>query len=104
MTNRPPHSRLARIGRAAILGVAVATAASVVSVAGPADAAAPAAPRSGAAHGPRTPDLGPNVVILDPSMPTAEIKAKLDAINAQQIDAEMGTTRYAVLFKPGTYG
>ena len=50
------------------------------------------------------PDFGPNVTIFDPSMPVSEIQATLDAIHAQQVDAEMGTNRYALLFKPGVYG
>ena len=50
------------------------------------------------------PDLGPNVVVFDPSMPTADIQARLDQIAAQQVDNEFGTQRYAVLFEPGTYG
>jgi len=50
------------------------------------------------------PDFGPNVMIFDPSMPTSEIQAAVDAIANQQVDNEMGTQRYALLFKPGTYG
>ena len=50
------------------------------------------------------PDLGPNVVVFDPSMPTADIQARLDQIAAQQVDNEFGTQRYAVFFEPGTYG
>ena len=50
------------------------------------------------------PGLGPNVIIFDPSMPVSEIQATVDAIHAQQVDAEMGTNRYAFLFKPGVYG
>jgi hypothetical protein len=50
------------------------------------------------------PDLGPNVIVFDPSMPTAQIQATLDAIHTQQVDAEMSTNRYALLFKPGVYG
>ena len=50
------------------------------------------------------PDLGANVTVFDPSMPVAEIQAKADAIHAQQVDNEMGTERYALLFRPGTYG
>ncbi|HEX4719125.1 MAG TPA: coagulation factor 5/8 type domain-containing protein [Thermoleophilaceae bacterium] len=49
-------------------------------------------------------DFGPNVFVFDPSMPVADIQAKADAIYAQQVDNEMGTNRYALLFKPGTYG
>jgi hypothetical protein len=48
--------------------------------------------------------LGPNVTIFDPSMPVSEIQATVDAIHAQQVDDEMGTNRYALLFKPGVYG
>lgn len=50
------------------------------------------------------PDFGPNVTIFDPSMPVSEIRAAADAIYAQQVNAEMGTNRYALLFKPGVYG
>ncbi|HEY0602502.1 MAG TPA: coagulation factor 5/8 type domain-containing protein [Herpetosiphonaceae bacterium] len=51
-----------------------------------------------------TPDFGPNVIIFDPSMPLSQIQATFDAIHAQQVNAEMGTNRYALLFKPGVYG
>jgi hypothetical protein len=51
-----------------------------------------------------TPDLGPNVIVFDPSMPTNQIRATVDAIAAQQVSNEFGTQRYALLFKPGTYG
>jgi hypothetical protein len=37
-------------------------------------------------------------------MPTSEIQATVNAIRDAQVDAEMGTQRYALLFKPGTYG
>ena len=50
------------------------------------------------------PDLGPDVIIFDPSMPVSQIQATVDAIYAQQVDAEMGANRYAFLFKPGVYG
>jgi len=50
------------------------------------------------------PDFGPNVKIFDPTMPTAEIQATADAVYAEQVDNEMGTQRYSLLFKPGTYG
>jgi hypothetical protein len=53
---------------------------------------------------PGDPDLGPNVKVFDPSMPQGEIQATVDAIAAQQVDNEMGTQRYALLFKPGSYG
>ena len=48
--------------------------------------------------------FGPNVKIFDPSMPTSEIQATVDAIANEQVDNEMGPQRYALLFTPGTYG
>jgi hypothetical protein len=62
--------------------------------------ASPLAPGSGTSQ----PDFGPNVMIFDPSMPTSQIQAVVDAIASQQVDNEMGAQRYALLFKPGTYG
>ncbi|BCY07439.1 adenylyl cyclase [Actinoplanes sp. L3-i22] len=50
------------------------------------------------------PSLGANVTVFDPSMPVSQIQATLDAVNAKQVGNEMGTDRYAFLFKPGTYG
>ncbi len=52
----------------------------------------------------RTSDLGPNVLVFDPSMPTADIQAKVDAIAKVQVPNQFGSERYALLFKPGTYG
>ncbi|MDX2647068.1 discoidin domain-containing protein [Streptomyces sp. PA03-1a] len=46
-------------------------------------------------------DLGPNVLVFDPSTPG--IQAKLDQVFQQQESAQFGTGRYALLFKPGTY-
>ena len=48
--------------------------------------------------------FGPNVIVFDPSTPVGQIQTTIDAIHAQQVDAEMGTNRYALLFKPGVYG
>jgi hypothetical protein len=50
------------------------------------------------------PDLGPNVKVFDPSMSTAQIQAAVDAIATEQVPNQFGTQRYALLFKPGTYG
>jgi hypothetical protein len=50
------------------------------------------------------PDFGPNVIVFDPGTPTSQIQAIVDAIANQQVDSEMGTQRYALLFMPGTYG
>ncbi len=61
-------------------------------------------PVSASANPAVTPNFGPNVLIFDPSMSTSEIQAKADAIYSQQVDDEMGSGRYALLFMPGTYG
>jgi len=53
---------------------------------------------------PQPPSLGPNVLVFDPSMPTADIQAAIDAVTAQQVNDEFSSRRYALLFKPGTYG
>jgi hypothetical protein len=57
-----------------------------------------------ASAAPPAPAFGPNVIVFDPSMPVSEIQATVDAIHGQQVDAEMGTRRFALLFKPGVYG
>ncbi|MEU6591452.1 RICIN domain-containing protein [Streptomyces sp. NPDC046881] len=49
------------------------------------------------------PDLGPNVVVFDPSMSSSAIQGKLDTIFKQQETNQFGSQRYAVLFKPGAY-
>jgi hypothetical protein len=49
------------------------------------------------------PDLGPNVVVFDPSMDSAAIQSKLNSIFSQQEKNQFGSQRYAVMFKPGTY-
>jgi hypothetical protein len=86
----------ARPGRRLLL-IAVAAAATALTVGSGAGAAKPPA-------GPGLPDFGPNVVIFDPSMPTSQIQAAVDAIAAQQVPNQFGSQRYALLFKPGTYG
>jgi hypothetical protein len=48
-------------------------------------------------------DLGPNVVVFDPSMGSGTIQGRLDSIFAQSETAQFGNQRYEVLFKPGTY-
>jgi hypothetical protein len=81
-----------RVRRAALLAALFAVATFFV---GPAAAARQAS-------GP--PDFGTNVLVFDPSMPTSQIQATVDAIANQQVANEMGAERYALLFKPGTYG
>ncbi|MEU9093616.1 discoidin domain-containing protein [Streptomyces sp. NPDC048428] len=59
---------------------------------------------TGGGGGPQIPgggDLGPNVLVFDPSTPG--IQAKVDEIFKQQESAQFGTGRYALMFKPGTY-
>ena len=96
----PPSRRTApRRCRHLVLWLAVLTAAATLTGA----ATAQAAPTPAAAPSAR-PNLGPNVKIFDPTMPVSEIQATVDAIAAQQKDAQFGGHRYALLFKPGTYG
>src|SRR5262249_59180389 len=61
----------------------------------------PASAQPLAAH---PPNFGPNVLVFDPGMPIAQIQAAVDAVAAQQVDSEMGTGRFTLLFKPGVYG
>ena len=56
------------------------------------------------AHHNSSPDLGANVTVFDPSMPTSDIQAAVDAISAEQVDNEMGEERYSLYFLPGEYG
>lgn len=89
---RPHRTRLvAAVAGAALVGAALLPA-------GPAAAGGrPGAP-------PTRPDLGPNVVLLDPATPVAELQATVDAIHERQVDDEMGTARQALLLLPGEYG
>jgi hypothetical protein len=48
----------------------------------------------------QTPNFGPNVYILDPSMPAAQVQSTLISLSNE---AQFSTNRYAVLFKPGAY-
>ncbi len=78
-----------------IVAAALAAAALVIPVSN----SVGAAPGAGTVQ--QAPDFGPNVVIFDPSMPTSEIQDTFDEIWEQQRDAEMGSGRYSLLFKPG---
>ncbi|MBQ0897149.1 adenylyl cyclase [Micromonospora sp. U56] len=66
-------------------------------------APASAASAAPARHHEDEPDFGPNVFVYDPSTPAAEIQSTVDRLFARQEHNEMGTDRYAVLFKPGRY-
>ena len=48
-------------------------------------------------------DLGPNVIIFDPSTDKKTIQEKCDAIFKRQFSNQFGKERYAIFFKPGTY-
>ncbi|MEO5315035.1 adenylyl cyclase [Pseudarthrobacter sp. CC12] len=105
-----PAQRPSRAGT-----VAAATALLLGLVAAGGTAAAQAAPSAAqpAAQAPASPPppaptpqnpFGSNTYVFDPGMPVAQIQATVDAIAAQQVDDEMGSKRYSLLFKPGTYG
>ncbi len=98
-----PRTLRRTLARAAVFVVSAAVA--TVGTAG----VAVATPGHGGPGGPGGPPasavtLGPNVIVFDPSMSTAEIQAKVDAIADQQVSNQFGIQRYALLFKPGTYG
>jgi len=48
-------------------------------------------------------DLGPNVIVFDPSMGSAAINSRLATIFAQSETQQFGNQRNQVLFRPGTY-
>ncbi|UXY31066.1 coagulation factor 5/8 type domain-containing protein [Streptomyces sp. HUAS TT20] len=104
------------VGRRTVLGAAAAAASTVAGLSSTPATAAPATATPAAAtpaaampvpsrarpHAlPGGGDLGPNVLVFDPSTP--DIQARLDAVFRQQESAQFGTGRYALLFKPGTY-
>jgi hypothetical protein len=49
------------------------------------------------------PDLGPNVLVFDPSMSPEEIQTQIDKVYGIQQHSEFGTARFALLFLPGSY-
>ena len=65
-----------------------------------APAVAQAAPQASASD----PNLGPNVIVFNPSMSQTAIQSELDAISTQQVPNQFGTQRYSIFFEPGTYG
>jgi hypothetical protein len=77
-----------------VAGAATAAAASPATRSAPAPGSTPAA----------QPDLGPNVLVFDPSMPQSQIQAAVDAVATEQVPNQFGSQRYALLFKAGTYG
>ncbi|HEX7851805.1 MAG TPA: adenylyl cyclase, partial [Sphingomonas sp.] len=73
----------------------------LAGLAGLAAAAHPAVATATRATAPRDPDLGPNVLIVDPAMPAADIQRRVDAIFARMERAQFSDERHAILFKPG---
>ena len=82
----------------------LAIAAALAAFAWLAPATGAAAPALAAPPPASQPDLGPNVLVFDPSMPQSQIQATVDAIGTQQVSNEFGQQRYALLFMPGSYG
>lgn len=99
MTTHPtdPSPSRATISRRTALG-AMAAAPALLALASPASAR-PA--RTHRAAPQAATDLGPNVLVFDPSTP--DIQATLDSVFDKQETAQFGTGRYALLFTPGTY-
>ncbi|AWE53313.1 coagulation factor 5/8 type domain-containing protein [Streptomyces nigra] len=97
----PSSSRPPQVGRRTLLGAAAAATAAPVVLGSATRAAAAPAPRKKPRALPGGGDLGPNVLVFDPSTPG--IQARLDEVFRQQESAQFGTGRYALLFKPGTY-
>ena len=75
-----------------------------VVVVGAIIAAAGLAATPAVADAPAAPSLGSNVVIFDPTMPQSQVQAAFDSVSSQQVNNQFGTKRFALLFKPGTYG
>ncbi|MFI9564741.1 coagulation factor 5/8 type domain-containing protein [Streptomyces rishiriensis] len=112
MPHTPPTDTPAVRRRSVLAAAATAAAAPAVTAltAAPAAATPPAAPvaaPAAAAPGSRPRalrgggDLGPNVLVFDPSTP--DIQARLDEVFRRQESAQFGAGRYALLFKPGVY-
>jgi hypothetical protein len=95
LPSRRPGLRL--LGSVAVVAAALLGAVVAVS---PGAAAAPVAVTPSTTGG----AFGPNTYIFDTSMTQSSIQSTLDSISAQQTSNQFGTQRYAVFFKPGTYG
>ncbi|MER7485625.1 coagulation factor 5/8 type domain-containing protein [Streptomyces sp. NPDC126497] len=98
-SDSPSSTRPPAIGRRTVLGAAAA--APALAALPSAASAAPAAKRGKPHRLKGGGDLGPNVIVFDPSTPG--IQARLDEVFARQESAQFGTGRYQLLFKPGTY-
>ncbi|MEU2384887.1 coagulation factor 5/8 type domain-containing protein [Streptomyces sp. NPDC012461] len=94
----PRPSQLPAVGRRAVIGAA---AAAPVLAALPATASASPGHRGRPRRLKGGGDLGPNVIVFDPS--TRNVQARLDEVFARQESDQFGPGRYQFLFKPGTY-
>jgi hypothetical protein len=92
-----------KIARLVVSAALLGTAALTATAAGAEHASADPSPASLCPDA-VTATFGPYVCVFTPSMSQADIQAEVNAIYAQQVDNEMGTARYALLFEPGTYG
>ena len=91
--------------RSRIMTTLIATAVVVAaSLGAPAAAAEPTAATPAALPTPAASPFGAGVYVFDPSMSQASIQATVDALATQQVPDQLGTGRYALLFKPGSYG
>ncbi|GAB3396014.1 RICIN domain-containing protein [Humibacter soli] len=105
MSRTPSVGRLAK-GVTLFASSALAVGALGVLTAAPASADTPSGSTAGCQPdasytAPTAPDFGPNVVIVDPGMTTAQINAKLAAVSNED---EFSSNRHQVYFLPGTYG
>jgi len=50
-----------------------------------------------------TPDFGPNVTVIDPSMPASTIQSDINSVYSAQQTNQFGSQRNALLFAPGAY-
>lgn len=98
----PLGGRVRGRARSAVLAALIALAGLFVPLSAVPQAAA-AVHGAGKTVPPTGGSLGPNVYVFDPTMSQTSIQNTLNTIAHQQTE-EFGTQRYAVLFKPGTYG
>ena len=57
-------------------------------------------PTAAAAEPEAMPDFGPNVIIVDPSMPAATVQPRVDAIFRDQERAHLGAVRQTLVRYP----
>jgi hypothetical protein len=93
------------------LAAAALIAGTGLAVAAPSQAAVAAPSQAAVAAGSICPDanvaaFGPNVCVFTPAMSQAAVQNDLNAIAAQQVPvaSQFSSQRYAVEFRPGTYG